>query len=212
MPILGATRPVFHSEADFQFAFAQSLARLDPSIEIRLEVRQPIANEYVDLIAYSPSRRRRTLVEFKYPTARWEGEDPHTGETFRLRGHAAMDLARHGFVHDIYRLERFIGEPATLPAPDRYDDYQTVGLAVLLTNDSSLWKPRVNATSRDREFRLHEGRRLGGTLIWGEGDYAANDRILDGTYDLAWRPYAALPGPRGEFRYLAVRVQHSSRR
>lgn len=51
MASLAVRRPVFHSEADFQFAFAQEVERLDPTIQVRLEVRQPSEkSEYVDLV------------------------------------------------------------------------------------------------------------------------------------------------------------------
>jgi hypothetical protein len=38
MQRLSAVRPVFHSEADFQHAFARTLWELDPDIRVRLEV------------------------------------------------------------------------------------------------------------------------------------------------------------------------------
>lgn len=40
MAMLQNERPVFHSEADFQHALAWALHRLDPSVNIRLEVPQ----------------------------------------------------------------------------------------------------------------------------------------------------------------------------
>ena len=38
MTQLAAARPVFHSEADFQFAFAQTVWSMDPGIRLGLEV------------------------------------------------------------------------------------------------------------------------------------------------------------------------------
>ncbi|WP_405532931.1 hypothetical protein OG592_37000 [Streptomyces avidinii] len=40
--------------------------------------------------------------------------------------------------------------------------------------------------------------------LWAEGTYPDNTRHLRGSYDLTWRPYSELPGPRGTFHYLAV--------
>lgn len=196
MDTLAAQRPVFHSEADFQFAFAQAVASLDPTMRIRLEVRQPgERGEYVDLGCTGDAR---SLIEFKYATARWTGSDGITDEDFHVRGHAAMDLARHGFIHDVYRLERF-SRPGTN------------GFAIMLTNDPSLWRAPVRPNTRDAAFRIHEGAELSGTLIWGAGDYPANDRTLLGTYTANWHPYSTLPGPNGEFRWLAWPVTPQER-
>ncbi|VXB05170.1 hypothetical protein [Aeromicrobium sp. 9AM] len=139
---LRSRRAVFHSEADFQHAFAQVIHDLDPSMQVRLEVRQTNA-EYLDLLCFDAASR--TAIEFKYVTAAWDGVDAATGETFHLRHHGAPDLARRNFVFD--RLERFC---AASPS--------TNGLAILLTNDAALWnRPRSSRPTRDHAFRIHEG-------------------------------------------------------
>lgn len=78
----------------------------------------------------------------------------------------------------------------------------------MLTNDASLWTPpgAGRGRTRDREFRIHEGRELVGTLLWAEGSYEANTCTLRGAYPLEWKPYSELDGTGGEFRYLAVWV------
>jgi hypothetical protein len=191
MQRLADERPVFHSEADFEHAFGQVLHDLDPAPKIRLEVRQQNA-EYLDLLAFGSAGR--TAIEFKYVTAAWNGADPQTGETFRLRSHAADDLARRNFVFDIERLERFRATGGD-------------GLAIVLTNVPSLWTvPTSDRISRDHEFRIHEGRALAGTLRWGGGDFPANERTLAGTYRLKWREYSALEGKNGIFRWLVAEV------
>ncbi|PMR63169.1 hypothetical protein C1A38_00530 [Verrucosispora sp. ts21] len=194
---LRAARSVFHSEADFQHAFAWAVHRLDAAIAVRLEVRQDKA-EYLDLLCRSPDGS--TAIEFKYFTAHWVGVDPVTDEEFHLRGHAATDLARRNFVFDIARLERF-GSPDTTP---------TNGLALLLTNDRRLWDPSPHQRmTRDQEFRIYDGRRLTGTLRWGRdgSHYVRNQRDLTGDYLLSWRDYVDLPGGNGRFRWLAVPVK-----
>jgi len=195
MTELRSTRAVFHSEADFQHAFAWALHRLEPTLNIRLEVRQQ-DGEKVDLFCFGP--QGRTIVELKHFTAEWEGTDPATGEQFHLRGHAATDVGRRGFVFDIARLEKFCAA-----------DGAANGFAVMLTNDRALWNPAVGSRlPRDLEFRIHEGRTLSGTLRWGtEGDYyEPNQRELSGSYPLAWQNYSSLGGRNGDFRWLAVAV------
>lgn len=192
MSVLSQERPVFHSEADFQFSFAQTVTALTPEVRCRLE--RPIHNaatgrtEYLDLLCSGPDGE--TAIEFKYFTRFWNGVVG--GEAFQLRGHAATDLLRLHFVHDVVRLERSVSPRA--------------GLAVLLTNDPALWTESARKT-RDRDFHLYEGRELTGTLLWAEGTYAPNTRELRGAYALKWQDYATLNDqPGGSLRYLALQV------
>lgn len=192
MTALSRQRPIFHSEADFQFSFAQAVAAMAPQMQCRLE--RPMLNsatgrtEYLDLLCAGDDGE--TAIEFKYFTRTWKGVVG--GEAFDLRAHAATDLLRLHFVHDIARLERFGSANS--------------GLAVLLTNESGLWTESARK-SRDREFHLHEGRQMSGALLWAEGAYPPNTRELRGTYALSWQDYSSLDDQRGgRFRYLAVEV------
>ncbi|WP_405673548.1 hypothetical protein OG848_30010 [Streptomyces canus] len=193
---LGRHRPVFHSEADLQHSFARALWELSPDVHSRLEVPQKAGGsaEHLDLLCIGPSTR--TAIEFKYFTRRWTGTVGAPAEDYALKGHAAADLARLHFVRDIARLERFC----------RRSDQN--GLAIMLTNDASLWAPPGigRGRTRDRDFRIHQGRELVGTLLWAEGAYKPNTCTLRGAYPLDWKPYSELDGAGGEFRYLAVSV------
>ncbi|MGW7728670.1 hypothetical protein ACWGJ6_35890 [Streptomyces canus] len=193
---LGRHRPVFHSEADLQHSFARALWELSPDVHSRLEVPQKAGGsaEHLDLLCIGPSTR--TAIEFKYFTRRWTGTVGAPAEDYALKGHAAADLARLHFVRDIARLERIC----------RRSDQN--GLAIMLTNDASLWAPPGigRGRTRDRDFRIHQGRELVGTLLWAEGAYKPNTCTLRGAYPLDWKPYSELDGAGGEFRYLAVSV------
>jgi hypothetical protein len=200
MAELAVKRPIFHSEADFQHAFAWTVHSLRPSIQVRLEVRQA-GGEYLDLLCFGP--HGRTAVELKYFTAKWDGLDEVTGEQFHLRAHAADDLARRNFVFDIARLERFCSVDTSL----------TNGLAIMLTNHRALWAPPRHARpTRDQQFRLHDSRTLTGTLRWGGPGsfYDANERTLVGSYQLAWNDYTTLDGANGQLRWLGLdtRLRH----
>ena len=190
---LARRRPVFHSEADFQHAFARALWQANDQIEVRLEARQPgLTREYLDLLAYGP--QGRTAIEFKYFTRHWSDTTGEPGELYDLKAHAATDLARRNFIFDIERLERFGATP------------DQNGLAIMLTNDTSLWSepPKRPTPTRDQDFRIHEGRTLAGTLLWGGGDYAANTRHLAGHYECRWKLYSNVASPNGTFRYLLI--------
>ncbi len=169
-------------------------------MQIRLEVpfRSPAdGTRYVDLTCRTSGQR--ALVEFKYVTRAYTWTAPD-GEEFRLKNHAAMDLARLHFVHDVHRLESLIG-----------DDSDTTGIALLLTNADALWGSPGRRVTRDVAFRLHEGRSpLSGTLTWGPDDnrYPANERVLNGNYPIKWHDYtsADLSASAGYFRWLAFQV------
>jgi len=195
MRSLASVRPLFHSEADLQFAFAQQLERLAPSLRCRLEVPRPREgrrSEYLDLVCWGPGVS--TAIEFKYFTRPWTGEAK--GEQYRLRAHAATDLARFYFVNDIVRLER----EALIGGPN--------GLAIMLTNEPRLWAPPTKGRrTNDWAYRIHDASVLSGTLEWGNG-YAANRRELAGAYEARWQDFSTVDdGPGGQFRWLAIPVK-----
>lgn len=205
MAKLAAVRPVFHSEADFQHAFGQALHGLASSSRVRLETpqgRSPQGRaEYLDLLCFGA--HGRTAIEFKYFTAPWTGTvsaGDGLVEPFKLKNHAAIDLARRNYVFDIERLERFCtAQPGTN------------GVAIVLSNARGLWSPPDAApATRDRDFRIHDGVVLSGTLMWAGGDYPGNTRDLSGSYPMGWQPYSELPGANGEFRWLAVDIRPSA--
>ncbi|WP_406439965.1 hypothetical protein OHB00_32325 [Streptomyces sp. NBC_00631] len=199
MAELSRHRPVFHSEADLQHSFARVLWELAPDVHSRLEVPQrgPGKTEYLDLLCLGPEGR--TAIEFKYFTRGWTGKAGTPVEDYALKAHGATDLARLHFVRDIARLERFCRRP------------DQNGLALMLSNEASLWTPPGpgRRRTRDHDFRIHHGRGLAGTLLWAEGTYEPNTCTLRGTYPLKWETYSEPSGAGGEFRefrYLAVSV------
>jgi hypothetical protein len=197
MEHLATRRPVFHSEADFQFAFAQAIADLDHTIRIRLEVPQrALRRTHVDLTC---TAEQVSLIEFKYVTRAWTGSDGHTSEPFDLRGHEALDLARLYFIHDVTRLEGWTAVQRN-----------TNGFAVLLTNDNRLWEqPTTPRATRDQAFRLHQGRSLTGRLIWGSADqpHEPNERTLRGSYLADWQDYSGLDTRAGgSLRWLGWHI------
>ncbi len=195
MAQLAQRRPIFHSEADFQFALAQMLAELEPAAHCRLEVPQPRSGrgrEHLDLLVRGPDGAA-TAVELKYFTRAWAGVVDD--ETFALRDHAATDLARLHYVHDIGRLERFAATSGV------------AGVAIMLTNEPRLWDPSGQGRGNDVAFRIHEGQVLSGLLEWGNG-YKPNRRQLSGRYLLSWHDFSLIdPRSRGgRLRWTAALV------
>ena len=199
MAELSRERPVFHSEADLQHALAWQIHRASPECGVRLEYRPfPEKSMHLDLWLRGPG----IGLELKYTTRLLD--HVHEGEAFSLKPQEARDTRRYDFLKDISRLERV----------SRLK-HARGGFAVLLTNDQLYWDPPgpKGRNNNDDEFRIHEGRRIGGELNWSERTSAGtkegreNPIRLDRCYHLQWRDYSEVgQQPNGRFRYLTVQV------
>lgn len=179
---LSKRRPVFHSEADLQHAFAWELASTNCA-SIRLEVPLPDVGE-VDLLIPAPA----TVIEFKYKTA-----GKHiviSEENFALKQHGAQPLGRYDVLKDLWRVEKT----------------NLGGFVLFVTNDASYWAPcRGNGSS----FSLQHGRTIHGKMEWqdtGNKMSLGSERIypitISGSYICDWKDYSR----GGEFRYLLFAV------
>ena len=195
---LARRRPIFHSEADFQHAFAWCIHSLMLDGDVRLEYK-PFPTEPVYLDVWLPGIG--VAVELKYCTRNLKCT--HNGESFALRDQAAQDIRRYDFIRDIQRLERVSKERTEVRA----------GFAILLTNDRSYWQQPSRLNTVDAAFRLHDTRRISGEMAWSERASAGTIKgreepiRLAGSYELQWRDYVDIRGARhGQFRYLAVQI------
>ncbi len=196
---LSQERPVFHSEADFQQAFAWHLHLLAPTLNVRLETR-PAPGMRLDLLASDRERSRHTAIEFKYLTKRWEGEV--NGERFELKDQGAQDISGYDVVKDVCRVEQFT---------DHRSEWN--GAVICLSNDPYYWRPSTHERPTNADaFRLTDGTVLRGVRAWGPltgaGTKAGRDRDLHPrrAYGLSWSAYSLIPGARGEFRVLIVPI------
>lgn len=196
---LALLRPVFHSEADFQQAFAWEARVLDPSLRVRLETR-PAPGVRLDLLLGSEDGSAQTAIEVKYLVRLWHGDV--AGERFELKNQGAQDIRAYDLVKDVVRVEQFV---AHRPGSN--------GAVVCLTNESSYWRaPGHGRPTNADAFRLHDGTVLEGKRAWGPmtGPGSSKGRekplVLRGRYQVAWRTYSSLPGMSGEFRSLVVQV------
>lgn len=195
---LASLRPVFHSEADFQQAFAWEARALDPSLQVRLETR-PEPGVRLDLLLTGDDGQQ-TAVELKYLVRLWHGEV--AGERFELKNQGAQDIRAYDVVKDIVRVERFV---ADRPGSN--------GAVLCLANDSSYWRtPGHGRETNAHAFRIHEGTVLAGSRAWGPltgaGSSKGREAVLElqGRYEMRWIPYSTLPGAGGEFRSLVVPI------
>jgi hypothetical protein len=198
---LATLRPVFHSEADFQLAFAWQAQRRDPSMRVRLETR-PAPGVHLDLAFTRPDLGRTTAIELKYLTRAWIGDVD--GEHYELKDHGAQDVRAYDVVKDVVRVEKFIAGRAGAE-----------GAVVVLANDPSYWRPaKLNDVSNAAAFRVSEGVVLTGSRAWGlstgHGTMKGRVDVLEvaGRYQLQWADYSRLAdGGRGaELRQLVVEI------
>ena len=100
MAKLSNQRPIFHSEGDFQHAFAWLVHTTMPDYQVRLEYRpNPDERRYLDMWI----NNIRLAIELKYRTRNVVLQ--HAGERYTLLRQGAHDLGRYDFLKDVQRLE-----------------------------------------------------------------------------------------------------------
>jgi hypothetical protein len=200
---LSRKRPIFHNEADFQHALAWEL-REQCDCKIRLERRMDLDSKrraYLDI--WIEWNGRRIAVELKYKMSAIEHS--FEDETFSLLNQGAQDIGRYDVLKDLQRLEQMVRQGLA-------DE----GHLVFLTNDASYYSnPGIEKTTADREFRIHEGRHISGTLRWsdntGKGTMKGREEpiVLQGEYIFRWQPYSQLNDrPSGIINALVVVYCH----
>lgn len=193
MAKLAKRRPVFHSEADFQFAFAWEVQSADQLMRVYLETR-PYESVHLDLAFERPDLEAYTAVEVKYLTRRLDGDDE--AQVYALKNHSAHDHRRYDVVRDIERVEKFT---ELRPGAN--------GAVILLANDPAYWRESAGSTASDAAFRVGEGAILEGERAWGKGPADVKRQLplnLSGTYEMRWSDYSQ---PNGHlFRQLVIGI------
>lgn len=197
---LAEQRPIFHSEADFQHAFAWEIHQRLPMASVRLELPVQVRGEFLHIDVWVAYQGAVLAVELKYKT---RGLSIQVGnEQYHLKNQSAQDIGRYDFLKDVQRLER-VGA--------HYQNF--AGYAILLTNDSAYWARPRNFKTVDADFRLHEGRVIEGILAWSDktshGTKRNRERAIElqGKYHLRWTGYSRPSSDHyGEFRLLVVKV------
>ena len=199
--ILAKKRPLFHSEADFQHAFAWEIHKQLPDASIRLEYPIRIDKQsiyYIDV--WISVRNVIFAIELKYKTRSLKVRIEN--EKYELKNQSAQDVGRYDFLNDLQRLERLNKAHRNF-----------IGYAILLTNDSSYWKKPKKSDTVDADFRIHDGRIIKGRLAWGvkASDGTKKNReqpiFLEGRYYLKWQRYSHPSSDSyGEFRSLIVKI------
>ncbi len=197
---LAEQRPIFHSEADFQHAFAWEIHQQLPEASVRLELPVQVGKQFLHIDVWVAYQDAVLAVELKYKT---RGLSIQIGnEQYHLKNQSAQDIGRYDFLKDVQRLER-VGA--------QHQNFK--GYAILLTNDSAYWVKSTDFKTVDADFRLYDGRVIEGVLAWSDkasdGTKKNRERAIElqGKYRLCWTDYSRPSSARyGEFRSLVVEV------
>lgn len=171
----------FHSEAEFQFAFAWELKSIDKSLGIFLEhTMLSGANPYhVDLIVVE-ANGDKTGFEFKYKTKK-TGNPSAFGLAHELLNQGAQNNACYDYLKDVFRLEDL-----------KKHGLISAGYSIMLTNDESYWNSIGKSSTADyKDFRICQGNTSSGTLSWGStksGKRSAAIKLI-GSYAHSWNDY-----------------------
>jgi hypothetical protein len=197
--LLRESRPVFHSEADFQHALAWAAHQSDPSLRVRLETR-PEPGMRLDLLISRPAVSEHLALELKYLTAAWDGTAG--GERFTLLSQGAQDIRAYEVVKDIRRVERLV---------DARPGWS--GAVLVLADDPSYWsRPAHGQATNADAFRIYDQQSLSGSRSWGPvtgpGTMRKREEAIElrGAYTCRWGDYSSLAGRAGKFRLLTIPV------
>ena len=196
---LNQERPVFHSEADFQFALAWKIQSQHPDADVRLEYCPSEApNTHIDIVVFHLGEV--IPIELKYKTKKLSinlGD-----EAFNLKNHGAQDLGKYDFVKDVRRLE----ELSSLLSNCSH------GYTIWLTNDPSYWIPPTRKNTVYEAFSIYHKAQKHGFMEWrphaGAGTIKGRESPIElkGTYDITWIPYSNLNVENGVFSYAVLTI------
>lgn len=203
--MLSKERPVFYSEADFQHALAWKIHENYPEMNIRLERRIELDSKEIYVDIYLQDKVGRVgLIELKYKTK--SVEIVINEERYKLKDQKSQDTSRYDFIKDVSRLEKCVDK---LP--------NAIGYAIFLTNDPLYWKLPRKLDTNDKDFRIHEGKIIQGTLKWKDGTARGTIKgreepiILKRAHKLSWKNYSNLGVENGTFKYLLVRIKQGNK-
>ena len=194
-------RSIFHSEADFQFAFAWEIQKAYPHADIRLEYcPAEYPNMHLDLLVKIEGKN--FPIELKYKTLSAQVETD--GEYYNIKSHSAEDLGRYDYLIDVERIELL---------RDKLGSFEK-GYAIMLSNDPLYWTiPKNLRETASDFFRIHDGCKKSGVLNWREtagiGTTKNRERAikLTGDYLIEWQEYSKFSFARnGIFKYLLLEI------
>jgi len=180
MHLLSMWRPIFHSEADFQFSLAWLIKKKYPDCEIRLEF----------VPEFNP-------IELKYTTKRCI--KTINDEVYVLKEQGAKDQGCYNYLKDIMRIEEFRDKTSKF----------IEGYTIKITSEMSYLKPPTKVNCTYAEFSIENGSIKTGCMNWdantGKGTMRGMEApiVLTGMYPINWKEYSKVDNTNsGTFMYL----------
>ncbi len=194
---LSENRPVFVSEADFQFELGWMIKSLYPNAMVRCEYTPEFdTNMHIDILVILDGKW--IPIELKYKTK--GSEKVHNEIKYVLKNHSAKDVNCYLYLKDIQRIEKI---------KNQIGDMFAEGYTVFITNDISYTKKPGKQGCIYEDFALANGTVKNGTLVWAETAGAGTTRgnelpiELQGSYPCEWAEYSLIDNSiSGKFVYL----------
>ena len=125
---LAKQRPIFYSEADFQFALGWLIQKNYPAYKVRFEYKPTFDSDmHIDILVITDDQKW-IPIELKYKTKKTQEPIIWNNEEYNLSNHSAKDQSCYRYVKDIQRIET-----VAMHEPLRFIE----GYAVMLTNDAA---------------------------------------------------------------------------
>lgn len=202
MKQLANKRPLFTSEADFQFALAWEIKSEYEDCNVYLEfIPEYDRNVHIDILVEKDGKY--IPIELKYKT-RYTDKIIHNGICFQLKNQSAKDVNCYKYFYDVQRIEKFC---------EYYGQRVEEGYAIFITNDISYSKHPAKKGCVYAAFSLHEGRTVKGRLNWSEkaseGTKKGCEDLIDlkNEYSLHWECYSKINNSKyGTFISSILRV------
>lgn len=200
---LALSRPIFHSEIDFQLALSRVM--IDHGVQrVRLERRIPLPEllrgarqPEIDIMAVLGDHK--IALELKYPKKRFTATGVITDgepEDFDLPSGGAQFREACAIWHDAERIEQLLEH-----------DIVKAGAAITLTNYAFWADTNLKAGTMAHAFNLWDKRHVpaGSRLEWQAStaqSYRTEPVCLKSSYVCHWNDYSTRAGT--EFRYLIL--------
>ena len=197
---LSRWRPIFHSEADFQFSLAWMIKEQYPNCDIRLEfVPEFNPNLHLDILVILDGKW--IPIELKYTTRKCI--KTINDEVYVLKEQGAKDQGCYNYLKDIMRIEEF---------RDKSNNF-IEGYTIKITSEISYLKPPTKVNCTYAEFSIEDGSIKTGCMNWaantGKGTMRGMEApiVLTGIYPINWKEYSKVDDSNsGTFMYLVNRV------
>ena len=194
---LSRWRPIFHSEADFQFSLALLIKEQYPNCDIRLEF-VPEFNPHLHLDILVIFEGKWIPIELKYTTKKCI--KTINDEVYVLKEQGAKDQGCYNYLKGIEEFR------------DKADKF-IEGYTIKITGEMSYLRPPIKVNCTYAEFSIDDGSIKTGCMNWstntGKGTMRGMEApiVLTGMYPINWKEYSKVDDTNsGTFMYLVNTV------